>query len=123
MNQSNGSLIKYFPCPNCGAKVSFNPEVAQLKCEYCGWEDAIPDSGEKIEEQSYQQYLNQSNKRLATLSEIALEVTCNNCGATVEFEPPKMAGECAFCGSHIVASPTSADPTICLLYTSDAADD
>ncbi|NEP88144.1 MAG: hypothetical protein F6K18_15615 [Okeania sp. SIO2C2] len=113
MNQSNSSSsIKRFPCPSCGAKVSFNPEVAQLKCEYCGWEDVIPDSDEQIQEQSYEQYLNQSNAKLATLSEIALEVSCNNCGATVEFEPPQIAGECAFCGSNIVASPTSSDPTI-----------
>ncbi|MDJ0556096.1 MAG: hypothetical protein QNJ68_16985 [Microcoleaceae cyanobacterium MO_207.B10] len=113
MNQSNSSSsIKRFPCPSCGAKVSFNPEVAQLKCEYCGWEDVIPESDEQIQEQSYEQYLNQSNSKLATLSEIALEVSCNNCGATVEFEPPQIAGECAFCGSNIVASPTSADPTI-----------
>ncbi|NES74139.1 MAG: hypothetical protein F6K24_57620, partial [Okeania sp. SIO2D1] len=43
---------------------------------------------------------------------LALEVSCNNCGATIEFEPPQIAGECAFCGSNIVASPTSSDPTI-----------
>lgn len=111
MNPNNSS-IKSFPCPSCGARLVFDPAVAQLQCEYCGWEDVIPESQEQIQEQSYEQYLSQRHTSLSTLSETSLEVSCNSCGATVEFEPPQTAGKCAFCGSNIVVAPTSADPTI-----------
>lgn len=113
MNQlTNSSSIKRFPCPNCGAKVGFNPNVAKLKCDYCGWEDEIPESNQSVEEHSYEQYLNHNNSELARLSETALEIDCDDCGAKIEFEPPKTAGECPFCGAKLVNEAQLADPTV-----------
>lgn len=113
MNEhTKSSSVKRFPCPNCSAEVSFNPEVAKLKCEYCGWEDKIPETNQSIEEHSYEQYLNHNNTKLARLSETTLEIDCNDCGATIEFEPPKTAGECPFCGAILVSEPKLSDPTI-----------
>jgi ribosomal protein S27E len=104
--------IKRFPCPNCGAELLFNPETGQLKCEYCGWQDTIPQSAEEIQENSYQQYLNTNNTSFINLSSTALEVSCNKCGAAITFEPPKTAGQCPFCAASIVAQPKLAEPTL-----------
>ncbi|MDJ0899390.1 MAG: hypothetical protein QNJ55_11320 [Xenococcus sp. MO_188.B8] len=104
--------IKRYPCPSCGAELVFNPEGGKLKCEYCSWEDAIPQSEEELQENSYEQYLNNSRTQLATLSTTAMEISCDNCGAKITFEPPQVAGQCPFCASSIVAQPKQADPTL-----------
>ncbi|MBD1921896.1 hypothetical protein H6F77_12430 [Microcoleus sp. FACHB-831] len=103
---------KQFPCPSCGANLQFNPQGGKLKCPYCGWEDAIPQSAEQVEERSYDEYLNTNRSQLATLSATAMEVACSNCGASVTFEPPHVAGQCPFCAAAIVAQPKMADPTV-----------
>lgn len=104
--------IKRFPCPQCGAEAAFNPKAGKLKCDYCGWEDEIPQTAEQVQERSYEQYLNTNRTRLAALSSTALEVSCNNCGAKIAFEPPQVAGQCPFCAAAIVAQPKLADPTL-----------
>ena len=105
-------MLKRYPCPSCAAELVFNPEAANLKCEYCGWEDAIPQSEEELQETSYEQYLNNDLTELTTLSTTALEVSCEDCGANITFEPPQVAGQCPFCSSSIVAQPKNANPTI-----------
>ncbi|MGK7925696.1 MAG: hypothetical protein AB4290_10695 [Spirulina sp.] len=106
------SSVHNFPCPQCGAKVVFNPEAGKLKCDYCGWEDAIAETGEQIQEHSYEQYFNRDRTQLVTLSSTALEVSCQGCGATIIFEPPKTAGQCPFCASALVAQPQQSHPVI-----------
>ncbi|MDY6781670.1 MAG: TFIIB-type zinc finger domain-containing protein [Cyanobacteriota bacterium] len=109
---SSEPTIKRFPCPQCGAEATFNPQVGKLKCDYCGWEDEIPQTAALVEENSYEQYLNTNHTRLETLSSTALEVSCNNCGASITFEPPQVAGQCPFCAAAIVSQPQLADPTL-----------
>jgi len=104
--------VKKFPCPSCGANLEFNPKWGKLKCPYCGWEDAIPQTAEQVQERSYEDYLNTNRTRLAALSSTALEVQCSDCGANVTFEPPHVAGQCPFCAASIVAQPKLADPTL-----------
>jgi len=104
--------IKRFPCSQCGAELAFNPKVGKLKCDYCGWEDDIPDTGAAVEERSYTEHLNANATQLAALSTTALEVGCNKCGATLTFEPPQTAGQCPFCAAAIVSHPQQASPTL-----------
>ncbi|WP_373535766.1 hypothetical protein [Microcoleus sp.] len=104
--------VKRFPCPSCGAYLEFNPQAGKLKCAYCGWEDAIPQSAEEVKENSYEQYLKPDKTALTTLSTTALEVKCNDCGASITFEPPKVAGRCPFCASPIVTQPVKASPSL-----------
>lgn len=106
------SSIKNFPCPQCGAKAIFDPEVGKLKCDYCGWEDAIPKTIEQVKEHSYEQYLHRDRTKIAVLSTTALEVSCQSCGAGITFEPPKTAGRCPFCAAALVAQPQHANPVI-----------
>lgn len=112
MTTNPASAVKKFPCPSCGANLEFNPKKGKLKCPYCGWEDAIPQSAEQVQERSYDEYLNQNRTRLAALSSTALEVQCSDCGAHITFEPPHVAGQCPFCAASIVAQPKHADPTL-----------
>lgn len=65
-----------------------------------------------MQERSYEEYLRPRANQLETLAANALEVSCQSCGATVEFTPPEVAGECPFCGTPIVAQPKSADPLV-----------
>ena len=111
MNTSERA-VKRFPCPSCGAYLEFNPQAGKLKCAYCGWEDAIPQTAQEVKENSYEQYLQADRTTLTTLSTTALEVKCNDCGASVTFEPPKVAGKCPFCASPIVTQPAKASPSV-----------
>jgi ribosomal protein S27E len=83
-----------------------------LTCPYCGRKEAIPESGDQVVERSYEEYLRPQSGRLKPLSDDALEVQCNSCGATITFAPPQVAGECSFCGTKIVAQPKSADALV-----------
>jgi ribosomal protein S27E len=111
MNTSEPA-VKRFPCPSCGAYLEFNPQAGKLKCAYCSWEDAIPQMAQEVKENSYEQYLQVDRTTLTTLSTTALEVKCNDCGASVTFEPPKVAGKCPFCASPIVTQPAKASPSV-----------
>jgi DNA-directed RNA polymerase subunit RPC12/RpoP len=104
--------VRRWRCPGCGADLQFAPEGGCLTCPYCGHREQIAPSGDKVEERSYEEYLQLHAERMGSLAEGALEVECQTCGATVAFTPPQVAGECDFCGSPIVAQPKSADPVL-----------
>lgn len=89
----------------------YEPGGTSLVCPYCGTRQAIEPEG-RVDEQNYQQFLAEQASHLTVANAEALEVRCERCGAVVEFTPPEVAGECAFCGSQIVALPKAADPTI-----------
>ena len=90
----------------------FEPKDGFLTCPYCGHKEAIADSNQQVEEQSYEQHLNIRPEQMATLAAGALEVQCQSCGAKSIFTPPEVAGRCDFCGVQIVAQAKSADPIV-----------
>ena len=96
--------------------MAFDAKTGGMKCPYCGHEEAVPTSVQgglaQIEERPLEAYLQIAPERLAKLSANALQVTCSGCGSTIEFEPPKVAGDCPFCGAKIVAQPREADPLL-----------
>ena len=89
----------------------YQPGATELVCPYCGNRQPIAATGEVVE-QDYAQYVSANAAQLQRATAGAMEVHCDRCGAVVEFTPPDVAGECAFCGSQIVALPKAADPTI-----------
>jgi DNA-directed RNA polymerase subunit RPC12/RpoP len=101
-----------FPCPSCGADLVFDPKENCLVCPYCGRKEAIKASDTRVEERSFQDYIHPGRERLERVAENAVEVSCAQCGATVAFTPPEVAGQCPFCGSAIVAQPKIADPMV-----------
>lgn len=104
--------VERFPCPRCGAYLAFDPQGGQLKCEYCGWENEIAPTDTTVDERPYEEHLQLNSAQLTVLSPTALEVKCDDCGASVTFEPPKVAGNCPFCASPLVAKPEQASPTV-----------
>ena len=104
--------VHHFPCPACGADLVFEPGDGFLSCPYCGHKEAIPESTEQVEEQSFEHHLQIRPDQLAKLAPNALEVQCQSCGAKSIFTPPEVAGRCEFCGVQIVAQPKSADPIL-----------
>jgi len=104
--------IHRYPCPACGADLVYEPKNGFLSCLHCGNKEAIPASAERVEERSFEHYLQMRPEQLQPLAANALEVQCQSCGATVAFTPPEVAGQCDFCGVQIVAQAKSADPPI-----------
>ena len=104
--------VHHFPCASCGADLVFEPGEGLLSCPYCGHKQAIPESAEQVEEQSFEQHLQIRPEQMEKLASNALEVQCQSCGAKSIFTPPEVAGRCEFCGVQIVAQPKSADPIL-----------
>ncbi len=108
----SANKIHHYPCSSCGADLLFEPRDGFLTCPYCGHKEAIPESAEQVEEQTFVQHLQIRPEQMAKLAVNALEVQCQNCGAKSIFTPPEVAGRCEFCGVQIVAQPKSADPIL-----------
>ena len=103
--------VARFRCPGCSAELEYDPQAASLKCPYCGTIAEIPKSGlASVVEHPFEEHNDPSTFR--KVSETAQQITCQGCGATVEFEPPKTAGACSFCASPLVAQAKDADPLL-----------
>ncbi|MEM6519299.1 MAG: primosomal protein N' (replication factor Y) - superfamily II helicase [Cyanobacteria bacterium P01_C01_bin.70] len=101
-------------CPGCGAGLVFNPKLGKLSCPYCDTSKTVMGGLGTVNENPLQQSLEQAAKSATTtrLSAKAQQVECNGCHALISFEPPEVAGDCPFCGTHITAQPKTADPVI-----------
>jgi LSD1 subclass zinc finger protein len=95
------SFIKTFPCSGCGAKLSFAPGSKTLKCQFCGTENAIPESGEGVEELDFATYLKALEGRADT--EEVETVKCQSCGAEQTLKDNLFASNCSFCHTPIVS--------------------
>ncbi len=94
--------------------MEFDPAAKALICRYCGSRTQIKreeKTATGVPEIPYEDYA-AGHGTLQPVSEKALQVNCNSCGASVQFEPPEVAGVCPFCSAKIVAQPKSADPLI-----------
>ncbi|WP_204137439.1 hypothetical protein [Halomicronema sp. CCY15110] len=98
-------------CPGCGAGLVFNPSLGKLSCPYCQTAKTILKTPDGLQENPLLQSLEQAVES-SHLSPQAQQVECNGCQALITFEPPDVAGDCPFCGTHITAQPQSADPVI-----------
>lgn len=96
---------KQFPCRQCGAKLVYKAGTAVLTCEYCGFENPIPQSTEEIQELDFRAWLASTQTDDDTTE--TLTVACTACGATFERGEHATAFPCPFCGRDIVAAPTS----------------
>lgn len=95
---------RIFPCEGCGADLRFDIGVQQLKCAYCGAVKTIAiDAALDVCEQDFAAMLRRVADRRADAHAAAptQEVTCRNCGGTVQFVGSLSSDECAYCGSAI----------------------
>ncbi|MCB1035408.1 MAG: hypothetical protein KDD47_16410 [Acidobacteria bacterium] len=96
---------KIFPCPSCGADLTFHIGQQNLRCPFCGYsQELAPGEGEVVAEQDLAERL----RRLVELRRQGLTETletetveCEACGAAVEFKGPLTSTECAYCGSPV----------------------
>lgn len=99
-------------CPGCGSQLVFNPAAGLLACPYCQTTVAVDASRGSVQEQDFEEWVGNGAATLAPLSQSAVEVECSGCRAQITFEPPQVAGQCPFCGTHITAHPHVANPAI-----------
>ncbi len=101
--------VRKFPCPQCGADIVWQPRVARLRCDYCGFERAVEASDDPIvrerplaEELARRRDLGWGMERKS--------YRCTSCGAVQTLEPGVAAAACAFCGiPAVVEAPANRD--------------
>ncbi|MBR5774507.1 MAG: hypothetical protein IKY44_06625 [Clostridia bacterium] len=85
------------PCPNCGARTIYNPDMRKLFCEYChgSWElDLVP--SEVPTENDYLEAVRRENE---TWTDKKITIECKSCGAVSEYAATVQSTTCPFCNS------------------------
>lgn len=93
-----------FPCNTCGSDLRYSPGTHILECDHCGSEQQIVNRGvwrgQSIREMDFRAAIKNQ------LPEFDMEelrtVSCENCGAHVEFESNTHSAECPFCATPVV---------------------
>lgn len=98
-----------YPCPNCGAILSYQPGEHVLTCAFCGTVSEIPQAdaqaqAEAVREQDFAAALREGAAHAAM--EVTQTVRCDACGAQVDFDPNQHAAVCPFCATPLVADPS-----------------
>jgi LSD1 subclass zinc finger protein len=93
---------KEFPCSQCGAKLAFEPGARNLKCQYCNFENLIPQSEEDVVEQDFEAMLGQLEEQAP--QQESQTVKCPACAAEVTLSPSVAADRCPFCDTGLVAT-------------------
>ncbi len=116
-------VIEGYPCHACGASLAFAPGTTQLRCPYCGVENAIDVQLTMAEEHDIE-----ALPLHPATSETGLGVPqrswrCEACGAVQAVEPAAITVECAFCGSpaliEVASDPKLVRPTALVPFALD----
>jgi hypothetical protein len=95
-----------FPCPQCGARLDFDPAVSGLKCPYCGFQqEIVTDPAADIAERDYLDALERDQGEVGALPGHAVESKCPGCGAVVALDDTVAADACPFCTTHLETAP------------------
>lgn len=87
-----------FPCPNCGAKLTWDPSQDALHCDHCDHRMAVPRGEGTILERP----LEEAGEAARGLGRELRVSRCDNCGARVAFDEVATSEMCVFCGSSSV---------------------
>lgn len=99
-NATAKSVQREHKCINCAAVLTFVPGTTNLKCVYCGAENEIKISEEKIEEQDFHDFLTKLQSKKEDQQTVNL-VKCDACGAETTFNEKIVSDNCVFCGNQI----------------------
>lgn len=100
-----------FPCPQCGAKLTFAPGTRGLACPYCGHAEAIQSTPGAILEYDLREGIQHARRLPADqIAQGGREIQCQGCGARAIVT--RQADHCAFCGSPRVTPSESRDPIL-----------
>jgi DNA-directed RNA polymerase subunit RPC12/RpoP len=93
-----------FPCTNCGAKLAYDAGAQAMKCPYCGTQQAIPQRPGTAGPPPGREIPIEEGLRLAArgFGTPVTQVSCSDCGASVNVSPGEQTAKCAFCGSQQV---------------------
>jgi len=94
-----------FRCAQCGSRLVYAPETANLRCVSCGSAVAIAASDAAVEERDLEAALASGLAMEPTLE--TLSVRCSSCGAQSTLDGAVVADHCAFCGTAFVATASS----------------
>jgi DNA-directed RNA polymerase subunit RPC12/RpoP len=98
-----------FPCPQCGARLDFDPSAAGLRCPYCNYHQEITrDEDAEVAERDYQDYLTREEGKGRAIEGRSTETRCTGCGAVVLLEDKVATEKCPFCGTHLETKPEAA---------------
>ena len=91
-----------FPCTTCGSDMRFAPGTDQMICDHCGATQSITPTNKAaaIKELDFRQALRAELPKADT--EEIRTITCESCGAHVEFDSKTHAAECPFCATPVV---------------------
>lgn len=93
-----------FPCDNCGADLRYRPGTDRLVCDHCGSEEPIEEvgfwRGAQLRELDF--YAAAKGQLPNDAIEETRVISCENCGAQVEFDEDTHAAECPFCATPVV---------------------
>lgn len=99
---SLGTTDRSYPCEGCGARVEFAPGAGQLKCPYCGHEQAIAAVPRQVREHPIEELATLRPKPMATPN--GKVYLCPGCHAVTESDT--LSDRCQFCGTALVADAT-----------------
>jgi ribosomal protein S27E len=94
-----------FRCAQCGSRLVYSPETANLRCVSCGSAVAIAAADAPVEERDLEAALASGLATEPTVE--SLTVGCSSCGAQSTLDAAVVADHCAFCGTAFVASASS----------------
>jgi predicted RNA-binding Zn-ribbon protein involved in translation (DUF1610 family) len=91
-----------FKCPQCGASINFDPTVAGVACQYCGYTQAT--AAQTIGRAADEREFTLENLSLAQRGwgQERQELHCESCGADLSVDAHELSTTCPFCASNRV---------------------
>jgi DNA-directed RNA polymerase subunit RPC12/RpoP len=97
-----------FPCPECGARLDFDPTAHALKCPYCGHTEKIDPSAQHVQEKNWDEFWRTAGANESIVEGRNCQVACSVCGAVVLLDEKMAADKCPYCGSFLENQPQTA---------------
>jgi len=90
--------IERFLCPDCGARMVFNPDGDSLVCENCGTQKNLDGQILKKNPQQGASFTAAMATRVGhTIPVQARIILCRGCGAEFQLTPDRLSGNCPYC--------------------------
>lgn len=116
-------VIEGWPCKACGASLTFAPGTTELKCPYCGAENAIEVELTTAEEHDIESLPLRPATAETGMGRPQRSWRCEACGAVQAVDPAAITVECAFCGSpaiiEVASDPNLVRPTALVPFAID----
>ncbi|MBS9777421.1 MAG: hypothetical protein KGV50_01530 [Gammaproteobacteria bacterium] len=97
----------FFGCKSCGSALEYHISTQELSCQSCGHSEKIKKSHKTIKEFSLKNAL--ENITLKPFEPPSTNISCNNCGATSQWDDYTLSDACQYCKTPIAQSDTNAE--------------